>query len=77
MKRAWDRHLNNIHSHDCPKAQIPERGLRGSSAGSRLRTRSSDSAKWSVFVIGEKETDCAHVLGCEVEEELAVCRACE
>ena len=76
-KCAWDRHLNNIHSHDCTEAQIPERGLSGSSPSSRLRSRSSDSAKWPVFVIGEKETDCTHVLSCEVQEKLAICAGSE
>ena len=76
-KCAWDRHLNNIHSRDCTEAQIPKSGLSGSSTSSRLRTRSSNPTEGPVFVIGEKETDCAHVLSCEVEEELAVCRACK
>ena len=77
MKRARNRNLNDIHPHDCPKAQIPERGLSGSSPGSRLRSRSSNPAEGPVFVIGEKETDCTHVLSCEVQEKLAICAGSE
>ena len=77
MKCAWDRHLNNIHSHDCPKTEIAECGLRNSSPRSRLRSRSSNPAEGPVFVIGEKETDCTHVLSCEVQEKLAICAGSE
>ena len=77
MKRARNRNLNDIHPHDCPKAQIPERGLSGSSPGSRLRSRSSNPAEGPVFVIGQKETNRAHVLSPEVQKELSVCAGSE